>query len=205
MFFDLDGTLLDTEGDIRMALSSTLEAMRLNPVGFFDRFQIGPPFTESIRGAYPDMQPEEMVRFMGFFYTFYDSSDFPETRPYPGIDELLRKGREKGRCFYIATNKRYIPTQLLVEKFGWKNLFSNIFTVDRFAPVRMTKPEMFHYPKIDLSLAVMIGDAATDISAAKEVGISAVGVSWGYSPASTLSNADFIANSVDELAEYLEI
>ncbi len=53
------------------------------------------------------------------------------------------------------------------------------------------------------SLAVLVGDSATDIRTARNAGIGAIGVSWGFRPRSDLAEADIVVDTVDQLKEVL--
>ena len=56
------------------------------------------------------------------------------------------------------------------------------------------------FPKVS---AVMVGDSATDIRTARNAGIPAIGVSWGFRPRADLEIADDVADDVDELRELI--
>ena len=53
------------------------------------------------------------------------------------------------------------------------------------------------------SLAVLVGDSATDIRTARNAGIGAIGVSWGFRPRADLAEADIVVDTVDQLKEVL--
>ena len=205
LFFDLDGTLLDTQADVCAEMAATLGALKLDPDRFFATFRLGPPLFQALREVYPEIDPQRADRFIAEFRERYDTSDYPETHPYPGIDALLRRAAHRGKKLFIATNKRYRPTVRLLEKFGWTELFTEVFAVDRFAEGPMSKVEMLRHGSVTPQTAVMIGDSASDIFAGKEAGFSTVAVSWGYEPVEKLAEAlpDLLVPNVAELASAL--
>ncbi len=209
LFFDLDGTLLDTVGDVTADMMATLRELGLDAEQYLRRFRIGPPLRQALFEVYPEMTNDLLEEFIRRFRKRYDTSGYPATRPYPGIDELLRLAAGAGHPLFIVTFKRWLPTARLLKKFGWTDLFAEVFAVDRFAPEIpvMLKPEMIARSGADTGGAVLIGDAPTDLDAAHEAGLSAVAVTWGYSPEeellARLGPGDSIVRRVEELKALL--
>lgn len=209
LFFDLDGTLLDTVDDVTADMIATLEELGLDVERYRARFRIGPTLRQALFDVYPEMTDALVEEFVCRFRKRYDTSDYPATHPYPGIDELLHHASDAGHKLFIVTFKRWPPTVRLIEKFGWTELFTEIFAVDRFAPEIpvMLKPEMIARAGVDLTGAMLIGDAPTDVDAARESGLTAVAVTWGYSSEEELRFAltpgDKIVHRVEELSDLL--
>lgn len=207
LFFDFDGTLLDTQADVCADMRATLLALGLEPDRFFAEFRIGPPLHQVLRDIYPELAAGAAERFIEEFRVRYDSSDYPTTRPYPGIESLLTEAAAEGKKLYIATNKRYAPTERLLRKFGWTSLFTDVFAVDKFPGSPMAKVEMLRRGGVPTASAVMIGDAATDVFAGKAAGFHTVAVTWGYDSAEQLAAAapDHLVSTAEELARLLGV
>ena len=207
LFFDLDGTLCDTQADVLADMGGTLAALGLDEARFFETFRIGPPLHQALREIYPEIQPATSERFIQEFRDRYDASDYPQTVPYPGIVSLLQRAKADEKRLFIATNKRYRPTVRIMEKFGLTGLFADIFAVDKIPGSVMSKVEMLRTPGVEPNRSVMIGDSASDILAGQEAGFSTVAVTWGYESAEKLQAAgpDFLAANAEELALYLGV
>ncbi|MBR2584865.1 MAG: HAD family hydrolase [Thermoguttaceae bacterium] len=209
LFFDLDGTLLDTVDDVTADMMATLRELGLDAERYRRRFRFGPPLREALFEVYPEMNNDLLEEFVRRFRERYNTSDYPLTRPYPGIDELLHRAAGAGCPLFIVTFKRQIPTARLIKKFGWTDLFAEIFTVDRFAPdiPVMLKPEMIARSGVDTRGARLIGDAPTDLDAAHEAHLAAAAVTWGYSTEeellARLGPGDKIVRRIEELTAIL--
>ncbi len=67
----------------------------------------------------------------------YDERGYLATREYPGISEALVELRTNAVRLHIATNKRLVPTLLILEMLGWSDFFSTVSTLDA-SPVATT-------------------------------------------------------------------
>ena len=87
-FFDLDGTLADTDEDIRGAWKASIKDLGLDMARFEALFWAGPSIDEMTKILYPDIYSEELVLKIRERYSFhYDNDGFPMTQEYPGVFE----------------------------------------------------------------------------------------------------------------------
>ena len=97
---------------------------------------------------------------------------------------------------YVATNKRWRPTQILRDMLGWGDLFDGWYSFDMFDGERLSKAELLKRVMerrgIDPSDAVMVADTEGDIIAGRAAGMYTVGCAWGYGKADELKGADEI-------------
>ena len=121
VIFDLDGTLLDTIGDLAAAGNHTLAEMGF-PQHPEDRFRqfVGNGIPKLIERMLPeghDRQTEEAAyeRFM----EYYSQHKCDHTKPYPGMAELVRELRASGVICGANSNKAHEFTQELIRlNFG---------------------------------------------------------------------------------------
>ena len=211
LFFDLDGTLLDTEKDIRDCMLMALTDLKLPTEGFNARMVIGPPIWTAVRNAFPDIDDETVRRFIEIFRAKYDESTYPGTKAYPGIDALLRKLKTKKYRLYVATNKRRIPAQRLVTLFHWDGLFDDVLAVDMIPDKQIPKTQMLLLAmgkaNIPRANAVMIGDTPGDINAGRDVMLRTIGVTWGYSTREEIlaAHPSGLADSAEMIADLVRI
>ena len=203
-FFDFDGTLCDTDADIRLAWKNALAEIDLPHRDFDSTFRNGPAIDDVVRDLFGEAAatPELVARMRGVFRRHYDTSGFPNTRPYPGIEELLEKIKASGANAFIVTNKRYVATNLLVDKLGWRGFFGNVYSSDMFMDTptgKLKKPDLLREAMkregAEPGTSAMAGDSASDFEAARANGMCAIGCAWGYGEKEDLSLADAVAFS----------
>lgn len=204
VFIDFDGTLCDTETDIRLAWKATLADMGL-PTDRFDAvFKTGPMIDDVVRALYPDRAtPEFIDRIRGEFGRHYDASGFPNSRPYPGVVPWLERLASAGVNAVIVTNKRLVATELFMDVLGWRKLVSAIYAADMFPGRRLVKADLLavalEREGADPARSAMVGDTKGDIDAGKVNGLFTVGVLWGYGSPEELAGADLLVSHPDEI------
>ena len=189
VFFDLDGTLADTDADIRLAWKAAIADLSLDCPEFDRVFVAGPPIDEMTRTLFPELYSEELVSSIRERYAaHYDNDGFPSTKEYPGMIDAVRAIKAGGARVFIATNKRYRGTLKMAEKFGWNSLFEGVYSGDMHmddpAIGKMNKTALLRFAMAETGsipgTSVMVGDTENDFRAARETGMKSIGVSWGY-------------------------
>lgn len=207
-FFDLDGTLADTENDIRLAWRAAMAELGLVAPNFDRDFVAGPPIEEMAKQLFPAVYTEALgAELRRLFGAHYDHDGFPTTREYPGVREKVAALRAAGDTVMIATNKRFAGAKLMAEKFGWNRLFDGLYAGDMFkddpAIGKLRKPELLAYilrtRGFDPRTVTMVGDTVSDFEAAKANGLASVAVAWGYGKPEELMLADRIARTAEEI------
>ena len=207
-FFDFDGTLCDTEADIKAAWRAALRNLGKDCPQFDRVYRTGPTLEQVAYMLFEDATPALVDAIKEQFRTCYDGSDFPSTRPYKWVPAWLENLKRQGCRIYIATNKRWNPTRILVKKLGWDVLFDGCYSFDSFldsgvaavhpgAPRRaLTKAELLsevmRLRGIDSADAVMVGDTKGDVSSGAAAGMHTIGCTWGYGAREELEEADEI-------------
>lgn len=210
LIWDLDGTLVNSEPEILTTIQKALATIGLSVEAAKTPLRIGPPLPIMLRTSFDkdilsDCQLDEVIKA---FRQIYDASDFEETCPFDGIDELIHS---TNYIHYVITNKPFLATSRIIEKKGWKNSIVEILTPDALVEKfgrSLTKAELFQYfhssnPDV---CAVGIGDMEKDAECAKAIGIPAIGVLWGTGTKEELLQAgcDDIVKDYTELRESLK-
>ena len=207
ILFDLDGTLTDSgEGIINCAILA-LEHFGL-PIPSREEMRVfvGPPLHESfIKHGVPADKAEEAIRV---YRSRYIPIGAYENTPYPGIRELLESLKAAGHKLYVATSKPEAMSIKILEHFDLARYFDMICgaTMDTS---RSTKEAVIAYLLEQNGRSdnmVMVGDTKFDILGAKEHGIPAIGVSWGYGKVEDMvaAGATAIAYTMDDLLALLK-
>lgn len=208
IFFDFDGTLCDTAGDIRDSWKAAFAELGLDVPQFERVYRIGPPTEVAARIIFPGADDEFISRLCQVYRKCYYSSGYPKSLPYPGVDAMLAKLKAEGKTLFIATNKNLAPLEQLVDKLGWSDIFVELLNRDmlplrEYRKSRLLVRAMEKY-RLDPRRSAMVGDAATDIVAGKEANVVTVAATYGYGDKDELnaSGADRTL-SLEEVGEYL--
>lgn len=209
LFFDLDGTLTDPGLGITNAVMYSLEkfGLPIPPRQELYKF-IGPPLTWSY-STYYGFSEEKSLEAVKFYREHYAVKGLFENEVYPGIPELLKKLRERGKTLCVATSKPEKFAREILEHFGLGEYFHHICGA-AFDESRGTKHEVIEYAieicgKPERSSILMIGDREHDILGGKQSGLATLGVLYGYGDRAEheAAGADAIAESVAELEAIL--
>ena len=209
--FDLDGTLLDTIGDLAEACNYMLS---LRNLGSHTREEyakmVGNGILNLVKRALPeDKRTDEYVAAARLdFLDFYTANIDRYTRPYDGIREVLHTLQEEGWSLAVASNKFDEGTQKLVRTIFPKVAFKAIYGNKEGFPL---KPDaalvqlIMEECNATADSTVMIGDSGVDIQTAKNSGIRSIGCTWGFRPRTELEeyHADFIVDAPLEILRIL--
>ena len=207
ILFDLDGTLTDSgEGIINCAILALEHFGCPVPSREEMRVFVGPPLHESfINHGVPADKAEEAIKV---YRSRYIPIGAYENTPYPGIRELLEALKAAGHKLYVATSKPEEMSINILQHFDLAKYFDQICgaTMDIS---RSSKEAVIGYLLEQNGRAdnmVMVGDTKFDILGAKEHGIPAIGVSWGYGKAEDMvaAGAAGIAHTMEQLRQLLE-
>lgn len=212
VFFDLDGTLADTDADIRASWKAALCDLGLVCPRFDELFVAGPPLDEMIRRLFPGQAtPETVEAIRRRFAHHYDADGFPQTREYPGVLDVVRDLKKRGDRTAIVTNKRFLGAQAMMRHFGWEGVFDRLYAGDMFEATkgRLPKGELLKVVLSDFGVlppsCVLVGDTASDFKAAKENGIDAIAVTWGYGTPEEWHEASSVVRNAAELRQMLNV
>ena len=209
IIFDLDGTLLNTIGDLADAVDYVMRSRNLpEHTNAEYRQMVGGGIKRLVERALP----EELKRDEAYveecvtqFRRYYVDNIDRQTIPYEGIHELLHKLQNDGVMIAVASNKFQQGTDRLVAKFFGDINFIAIEGNREGAPL---KPDpaiilnILRKANVEPSEAVMVGDSGIDIRTAIAADIDSIGVSWGFRFADELYDAG--AKVVVTTAEELE-
>lgn len=212
VIFDLDGTLVDTAPDLAAALRSTLQARGLKGPSDEDvRPMIGGGAGLMVRRAFEAERPgtgeREIDAALADFLDEYQANISVRSRPFPGVVEALEWLAARGSRLGVCTNKFEAFSHALLRDLRLDHYFGAVMGGDSL-PVR--KPDGGHILGVIRKLggradeSVMVGDSATDVSAARNAGVPVVVVTHGYTPVPAAElGADAVIDSCAELPDAL--
>lgn len=182
LFFDFDGTLIDSKIDIATAVNLTLENLNLPLRSHEEIFSfVGDGVKRLLRLSVGEEHLERYESALEIFRKHYLEHCVETTRFYPGIWEVLQHYQDRRKA--IVTNKSMEYTLTIVRGLHAENLFHHV-EAPRSSMELKPEPVMLHRALeelgVDPSETVMIGDSTNDIRAAQAAGIRACAVGYGY-------------------------
>ena len=186
VIFDLDGTLLDTIGDLSAACNHLL-SQRGYPTHTDDQYRmmVGNGIDRLIeRSLPPDVRSPETVQVLRpEFIDYYRAHIDQHTQPYAGIPELLEKLEVGGVKLAVASNKYHNGTVALVERFFPQRHFAAVLGQREGVPVKPDPAavnEILALTGIRPADVLYVGDSGVDMQTARKAGIESAGVLWGF-------------------------
>ena len=182
IIFDVDGTLIDgTEGIVK----SVVKAIKHFDLPMLDDEKllefVGPPMQNSCKNAY-NTTDEFAQEFANFFRKEYAAGDVFFARVYDGIYELLDLLKKKGYKLGVATYKRQDYAIDLMKHFGFDKYFDSICGADN--ENKLKKFDILQNCMKELGNkkeeTILIGDSYHDGAAAIQMGVSFIGVTYGF-------------------------
>lgn len=202
--FDLDGTLLDTLGDLAAAVNHAL-AVRGFPARTEDEVRrfVGNGVERLMRLAVPQGVGEETFSLcLADFRAYYAAHMRTLTRPYAGIPQLLDTLSGMGYALAVVSNKFDSAAKTLCADFFPQ---CTVVVGERSGMRRKPAPDTTLAALAELGVspadAVYVGDSEVDIATARAAGLGFVGVAWGFRGRAALeeSGADTVVDAPADL------
>ncbi|MDJ0778606.1 MAG: HAD hydrolase-like protein [Gammaproteobacteria bacterium] len=191
LLFDLDGTLTDPREGILASLRHALAQLSIDVAD--DRALencIGPPLRDALAGLLPD--PAQIEPAVRHYRERFDGIGWRENRVYDGIAESLALLGSRGHRCFVATSKPTVFADRIIAHFGLGEFFLRVYGSELDGR-RGDKTELLAWIRQHEGLAaadtVMIGDRKFDMIGARNHGMRAIGVLWGYGSADELRGA----------------
>ncbi len=191
VLFDLDGTLLDTAGDIALALNRAVAEFGWPPVALSEVRQfigaggailVDRAAAQQGRVLSPTLRSTIIQRFFHHYGALGESGEYTAD-PYPGAIDALRVLHAKGVRIAVVTNKLHRFSVNVLRLRGlmeWVDCVVGGDTCERRKPD--PQPLLYACEKLGVSAqaALMVGDSINDAQAARAARIAMICVSYGY-------------------------
>jgi len=207
LIFDLDGTVIDSSEDIAWSVNGTLGELGL-PTLPYDVIvgYIGWGVRMLLKQAIPGERHDLLDRGAEIFLAHYGGHLTVRTRPYPGVEKVLRRFQERGFKMALVTNKPFALTTRILNDLSLGNYFHPVLGGDS---VKQKKPHpegletVLRTAGVPPSHALFIGDSRVDIETGKRAGITTIGAAYGFRGRKELeaAGADRIIEDFSDLVE----
>ena len=201
--FDLDGTLLDTLDDLADSANAMLETQGFptHPVSAYRHF-VGDGVRVLIERILPkDALDEATIETcMAVYRAAYAERWNAKTRPYPGIPEMLDELVERGIRLAVLSNKPHEFTERCIAEFVGKWPWEVVFGMRDGVPKKPNPAgalQILEKLEITPESCLYLGDTDTDMQTAKNAGLHAVGVTWGFR-----ERDELVANGAQTLIDH---
>ncbi len=209
VLFDMDGTVLDTLGDLANAVNHVLGefGMPLHSRAEIATY-LGNGAGWLIAHAVPEGTDEALVReVLRVYQPWYDAHCTILTAPYPGIPEMMARLRDAGVKQAVISNKQDSAVRLLAAEHFPGLLEAAVGE----SPSVRRKPnpdavlEALRAMGVERGEAVYVGDTEVDLETARNAGLDCAIVGWGFRTEEALkaAGAERIFRTADELRDWL--
>jgi phosphoglycolate phosphatase len=207
ILFDLDGTLVDSAPDIARALNAAMAEVGAPPLPVPEVVSyVGDGATKLVERAMPRPPPAgaDVPGLVDCFRRHYAAGICVETRPYPGIAELLRHLVERDVRMAALTNKPGDLARTLLRALSLDRYFVDVVG-DGDGWARKPAPDAARALLARHGVAaatLMVGDGVPDLRLGRALPCPVAAVSWGYTARAVLEaeSPDWI---VDDPADLL--
>lgn len=179
LFFDLDGTLVDSSKGIAESFQHTFDTLKVSQPDLETiRSFMGPPLISSFEATLPETLVDQAVTI---YRQYYHEKGQYKTTLFPQIVDALESLKNNGFELYVTTSK-YEPVALqMCQDLGIADYFNGIYGS---SPVRVHKADVIQHTlsinNIPKEEALIIGDTKFDLIGGQTVGIKTMAVTWGF-------------------------
>jgi len=203
LLFDLDGTLTDNLVGIASSINYALAQLDKPPHPMDElRDCLGPPLRETFSRLLDTTDRAAIEHAIAHYRFRYADVGWSENRVYDGIDGALQALTERGARLYVCTAKPEIYARRILAHFGLDRWMHAIYGADldgHYDDKAKLMGLLLERESIAAEAAIMIGDRANDIRAARADGGRSIGVIWGYGSREELAAADRLIETPEEL------
>lgn len=185
VFFDLDGTLIDSGEGVTNSVAYALEKFGIYTENRTMLISyIGPPLLYSFQ-KYDHLDEESALKAIEYYREYYAEKGIYEYELYEEMEGILNTLKQEGYALVLATSKPEEFAKIILEHAGLSKYFDYIAGASMDEKTRITKDQVIEYAlkamKIeDPSEVVMVGDRHHDIEGARKFGMDCIGVLYGY-------------------------
>ena len=213
IIFDVDGTLLNSIQDLADSMNVVLNRHGF-PVHDIEKYKqfVGNGMRVLAISALPEEERDEekVNRYLDELEKQYEKRWNQATKPYPGIEELLRRLEESGIQMFVLSNKPHHFTEEVINEFFGLKRFELVYGARTGIPKKPDPYSALEISKlsgIPVSDFLYLGDSGVDMKTADAAGMYAVGAAWGFRKADELwkNGAKAVIQNPLELIEIMKL
>ena len=210
VFFDMDGTLIDSKADLAATVNHTRRDLGLPDLPMETVLgNVGQGAKVLLKKSIPECESKTPEELLALFMSHYAEHMIESVQLYPGVKRTLEELRDRGWLLGINTAKPNFATHAILEKFGLKRLFGNAVVAGgdcaemkpSALPLRECAARMGGHRLS--SHDWMVGDSWTDLQCAANAGVKSAFCAYGFG---RLADSRYTVriSRFDELLRYLK-
>jgi phosphoglycolate phosphatase len=185
IFFDLDGTLVDTAGDLGCAANAVRAAQGLGPLPLADYRPVASAGARGLLGMALGIGPEhaDFAQHRAHFLAHYEAHIADHSQLFAGMDASLKALEAQNIAWGVVTNKPKRYTDKLLEQLGLAQRCAAIVSADEVAAAKPAPDALYlacERARVSASDCYYVGDDLRDIVAGRAAGMRTVAAAWGY-------------------------
>jgi phosphoglycolate phosphatase len=207
LIFDLDGTLIDSKQDLVTSVNAMLAQVGRGalPAETIASYVGSGASVLVSRALGPGAAEEEVKKALAIFLEHYEQHKLDTTRPYPGVEETLAE--LSSYPLAVLTNKPSRASVRILEGLGLSRYFRVIYGGNSFEtkkPDPLGARTILHEFRVPAEHAMMVGDSEVDVQTARNAGMLALAVNYGFGTHDRLAHpADIYLDKISDLVPLL--
>ena len=183
IFFDLDGTIINSANEIIKSLKEAFNYYKLIPLKEITSNLIGSPIDQIVTSLLKAEDQKKLNLVLDRFKFIYDNQFCFESSCYDGVHTTFNYLQRKS-LLILVTNKRLEPSLKILEHHKLKHYFYKCFSVDYTNNILPNKALLLENILLELNInprnSLYLGDTYDDFTASNENNINFIFAKWGY-------------------------
>jgi len=203
VFFDLDGTLIDSLADLTVAVNhirSVFSLFHLTEDAV--RLKVGKGARYLLQQVLPDASDADVDLALGLFIEFSRQHIAEKSRMYPGMLETVCELASRNIKLAVISNKHEDLSRSILKALGIDEFFEIITGGDTYSERKPSPLPLLNAAEklgVAPSECFMVGDSINDIEAGQRANIATIGCTWGFGGREELDGADFMVDYPKDL------
>lgn len=210
IIFDMDGTLFQTDKILARALDDAFNHLRLQgkwdgltPIAKY-REIMGLPLPQVWATLLPNHSTEERAQIDAYFLArLIEHIGEGNGDLYPKVKEILRYLKDQGYSIFIASNGLVEYLKAIVSYYDLDRWVTETFSIQQIESLNKSDLVGSIIDQYRITNGAVVGDRLSDIQAAKDHGLVAIGCNFDFAQEKELAQADFVIDHLVELQKIL--
>ena len=206
IIFDMDGTLFQTDKILELSLEDTFNHLRSldkwDSVTPIDKYReiMGVPLPKVWEALLPDHSDEVREQVDAYFLErLIENIRSGKGALYPNVKEVFSYLKENNCSIYIASNGLTEYLKAIVHYYNLDNWVTETFSIQQIKTLDKGDLVKSIIQKYNIKKAAVVGDRLSDIKAAKNNGLTAIGCNFDFAQEDELAQADIVIDDLIEL------
>lgn len=210
IIFDMDGTLFQTDKILELSLNDTFDHLRSqnkwDTTAPLDKFReiMGAPLPKVWQTLLPHHSNEVREQTDAYFLErLLENINSGKGALYPNVKEIFSYLKDNNYTIYIASNGLVEYLRAIINYYQLDNWVTETFSIQQIDTLNKGDLVKSIMTKYHIKEAAVVGDRLSDINAAKDNGLIAIGCNFDFAQADEMAQDDFVIENLIELKTIL--